>query len=403
MEYHYVGYTVDRKMVKGVVSAPDEKAAGEILDRWGYKVLQLHQIESFMPVWEKVFPSLFKVKKDVLIMFSRQLAMLMESGTDIVTALDLLQAQQSNRVFRRVINDIITDLRTGNRLLAAMSKYPDIFPKIYYLCLSVGEQAGSLETMLRQVSDYIEKEDNVKKSIKGALTYPILVSVVAIAVVILLVTFVIPAFTGLYAQLGAELPLATKMLLDISNFLRAYGIYLLALVGAAVIAAVFYFRTPNGKYEKDKLSLRLPLLGSITQMRELSYCCRTLAVLYKAGLPLTEAMDVVIEGAGNAIVAEALADVRKAMVKGEGLSLPMMRHQVFLPMMVQMVRVGEETGSLDSSLMTVAETYESESSNRMHALIGILQPAITAAIGLVVGFVAIAMLSAMYSIYGSMK
>jgi type IV pilus assembly protein PilC len=400
MEYRYIGSTVDKKMVKGVVSAPDEKAASEILDRWGYQVLKLSRVEPLLPVWEKVFPTLFKVKMNVLIIFSRQLAMLLESGTDIVTSLELLQAQQGNRVFKNILGEIITDLRTGNRLLAALGKHPDVFPSIYYRCLAVGEQTGQLEIMLRQISDYLEKEDKIRKAVKGAMTYPIIVSIVAVGVVILMVTFVLPAFTGLYRQLGAQMPLATRLLLDGTDFLRAYGIYILIAAGIAAISGVFYFRTPKGRYLWDRILLKAPIIGGYNQLRELSYVCRTLAVLFRAGLPLTEAMDVVVEGSANVIVSDALADVKKAMVKGEGLSLPMAKHSVFLPMMVQMIRVGEETGSLDSSLMTVAETYEAESSNRMETIIGLIQPAITLVIGIAVGFVAIAMLSAMYAFYG---
>lgn len=400
MDYRYIGLTTDKKMVKGVVAAPDEKAAAEILDRWGYQVIRLKRIEPFMPVWEKVFPSLFQVKRKTLILFSRQLAILLEAGIDIITALELLQAQQANRVFKKIIGETITDLRSGNRLLAALGKYPEVFPSIYNRCVAVGEQTGGLETMLRQISDYLEKQEVTKKDIKGALTYPIIVTVVAIGVVTLLVNFVFPTFTGLYRQLGAKMPLPTKILLDTTDILRTYGVHMLAALGTVVIATIFYIRTPRGKYQWDKLLLELPLIGGINQLSELSYCCRTIAVLFRAGLPLVETMDIVVEDSSNVVVSEALVDVRRAMLKGEGLSLPMSQNKIFLPMMVQMVRVGEETGSLDSSLMTVAETYESEAADRTSALIELIEPAMTLVIGLVVAFIVIAMISSMYSIYG---
>lgn len=402
MEFRYIGFTTDKKTVKGTVSATDERAAGEILGRWGYQVVKLQRIESFKLDWEKLFPSLFTVKIKVLIMFSRQLAMLLESGIDIVTSLGLLEVQQSNRVFQKILKEIITDLRSGNRLLATLEKYPDVFPPMYYRCVAVGEQTGGLETMLRQVSDYLEREEKIKKSVKGALTMPIIIVVVMIGVVVLMVTFVLPAFTGLFKQMGAKMPLPTKILLDTTDILRNYGVYMLAALGAAIIAAIFYIRTPRGKYQWDGLNLRLPIIGGINHFRELSYCCRTLAVLFRAGLSLVETMDVVVGGTSNAVIAEALVDVRKAMIKGEGLSVPMAKHPVFLPMMVQMVKVGEETGSLDSSLMTVAETYEAESSDRMEALIEMIEPAMTLVIGGVVAFIVIAMISAMFSMYEGM-
>jgi len=402
MDYRYVGYTKDKKVLEGTVSAASQEAAAQLLARQGYQVLDLKPVAPFMPSWDKVFPTLFRAKPEAIILFSRQLALLLETGTDIVTSLELLQAQASDRSFRRVLGDVISDLRGGNQLSVALSKYPEVFPQIYRRSLSVGERTGSLETVLRHVADYMEKEVTTRKGVKNALLYPVIVSIVAVIVIAILVTFVLPAFTSLYISLGTELPLATRILLALVNGLNNYGLHILiALIIAAGLAFV-YIRTPAGKYQWDRLLLRLPLIGRVNLLNELARCCRSMSLLFRAGLPLPEIMSLVIDSSGNTVVTEAFTGVQQDMLKGEGLSQPMAKHQLFLPMMVQMVRVGEETGNLDVTLLAVAETYETEAADKTRSLIALIQPALTLVIGLTVAFIAVSLVSAMYSIYGQM-
>jgi len=400
MDYQYIGYTKDKELVKGTVAAASQEVATESLARQGYQVLSLKPVAAFMPTWEKLFPSLFQVKPQEVIMFSRQLALLLESGTDIVTSLQLLQVQITNRVFHRVVGEVISDLRAGNKLSASLGKHRAIFPKLYCRSLSVGEQTGGLETVLRQVADHMEKEATAKKGIKKALAYPIVVSIVAVIVVAVLVTFVLPSFMGLYSTLGAELPLATRLLLAMVNLFQSYGVYLLVALVAAGILAAIYTRTPAGRYQWDRLALSLPLLGRVVQLGELTRCCRSMSILFRSGLPLTEIMSMTIEGSGNRVMRDALTSVQQDMLKGEGLSRPMAKNRLFLPMMVQMVRVGEETGNLDVTLLATAQAYEAEADDKTRALIGVIQPAMTLGIGLVVAFITIALLSAMYSVFG---
>jgi len=205
---------------------------------------------------------------------------------------------------------------------------------------------------------------------------------------------------GLYSTLGAELPLATKLLLAMVNWFQSYVVYLFMVLAAVSILAVIYTRTPAGKYQWDRLVLSLPLLGRIIQLNELIRCCRSMAVLFRSGLPLTEIMSMTIEGSGNRVMRDALTSVQQDMLKGEGLSRPMANNGLFLPMMVQMVRVGEETGNLDVTLLATAQAYEAEADDKTRALIGVIQPAMTLGIGLVVAFITIALLSAMYSVFG---
>jgi len=397
-----MGLTENREIVKGMIFASTEEIAGQLLANRGYQVLSLKPITAFMPSWEKIFPSLFRIKPESIIMFSRQLALLLESGIDIVTSLGLLQAQESSRNFQRVLGEVVSDLRGGNRLSVAMSKHPKIFPSIYVRSLGVGEQTGGLETVLRQIADYMERELTTAKGVKSALRYPVIVAVVAFIVVGIIVQFVLPAFTSLYSSLGAELPFMTRMLLSATSALSSYGIYLMGGVLLVAGLTFVYIKTPEGRLQWDALALRLPLLGRVSLLNELSRCCRSMALLFRAGLPLPEIMSLVIESSNNKVMKGALADVQQDMLKGEGLSRPMAKSQLFLPMMVQMVKVGEETGNLDVTLLAVAQSYETEAEDKTHALVDLIQPAMTLVIGVVVGLVALSLVSAMYSVYGQM-
>jgi type IV pilus assembly protein PilC len=336
-------------------------------------------------------------------MFSRQLALLLESGTDIVTSLELLQSQITNRTTKGVIGEIASDIRGGSSLSSAMSKHPRTFPEIYYRTIAAGEQGGNLDVVLRQMADYLERGAVTQKKIKSALTYPIMLAVVGVVAVSILVTFVLPTFTSLYAAFGAKLPLPTRIVMSLSEWLIHNGLYLLVAVIVVAGLGYIYIRTPAGRYRWDKLLLTLPVIGRINRLSELSRCCRTIALLFRVGLPLPEIMTQAINGSKNKAMVKALTETQQELIRGEGLSKPMAKRELFLPLMVQMVGVGEETGNLDNTLATVAQSYEVEADDRTSAAVGLIQPALIVIIALVVGFLAISLFSAMYSIYGQVK
>lgn len=333
-------------------------------------------------------------------MFSRQFALLLEAGTDIVTSLELLQSQVTNRMLKKIVGDVANDIRSGTSLSAALSRHPRAFSSMYHRAISAGEQGGNLEVVLRQMADYMERAVNTEKKVKNALTYPVIVAIVAVLVIGLLVTFVLPTFVSLFGAFGADLPLATRMLIGMTDWLGQYGAYLMGAIAVVAVLGFGYIRTPAGKYQWHKLSLRLPVLGRIFLLNELSRCCRTISLLFKVGLPLPEIIAMAIHGTTNKAIIEALTEVQRELVRGEGLSRPMAKSSLFLPLMVQMVGVGEETGNLDNTLATVAQSYEMESDDRTSAAVGLIQPAMIIFIGLIVGFIAIALVSAMYGIYG---
>lgn len=399
MNYHYVACSESNRIVKGKLSAPNEEAAAGMLAYSGYRVLSLKEAIPFFAAG-KLGAQFSAIKPTELVMFSRQLALLIESGTDAVTSIELLQAQSTNRSFKKILAEVLSDVRGGSALSEALSRHPRVFPQVYHRLVSVGEQTGNLETVLRRAADYIERVAITQKSVKNALIYPIIVLIVAILVIAVMVTFVLPAFSDLYSTFGVELPATTRALLAITDWTQHYGLWLLAAMIIAVVAGFAYTRTPAGKYQWGKLSLTLPQVGRINLLNELSRCCRNIALLYGSGLPLPEIMTLLIQGTRNKVMAKALTEVQKSMIAGAGLSGPMAKNKVFLPLMVQMTAVGEQTGNLDNTLNTVAESYETESDDRTKTMVALITPAMTLFIGLVVGFIALAMISAMYSIYG---
>jgi type IV pilus assembly protein PilC len=396
MEFSYVAYTADRRLVKGKLNATNEEAATDLLSYGGYQVVSLKEEVRFFNK-EKLLSRFYRIKTQEVIMFSRQLALLLESGTDIVTGLELLQDQMTNRNFSNIIGEVASDIRGGAAMSSAMSKHPRAFSQMYYRAIAAGEQGGNLEIVLRQMADFLERQLLVQKKVKNALTYPIIVGIVAIGVVIVLATTVLPAFVGLYESMGSDPPAITKMFLSLASFLTSYGIYL--LIGLIILVALLYsyIRTPNGKYQWDKLSLRLPIVGRINQLTELARICRTIALLFKVGLPLPEILALAINASDNKIVADNLTEVQQELIRGEGLSRPMNRRKIFLPLMVQMVKVGEETGALDNTVSTVAESFEVEADDKTTAAVNLIQPVMTIMVGLVIAFVALSLVQTMYS------
>jgi type IV pilus assembly protein PilC len=312
----------------------------------------------------------------------------------------LLQEQITKHSLKKVVYDIVADLRSGNQLSVAMSRHPDFFTPMACRTLSIGEQTGSLEVMLKQMAEYMEREQETRKGIKGALMYPAIAAVVTVGVVGILMFFVLPAFSNLYGSLGAQLPTITRVMISLSVVIREHALHIFLGIFIVVGLVLIYIRTSDGKMKLDMLMLRIPQLGRVRLLNELSRCCRSISLLFTAGLPLTEIMPLVIQGASNRIIAQALYGVQTDMLKGEGLAKPMAKNPIFLPMMVQMVKVGEETGSLDTSLIAVAQNYESEAHEKTKSLIAMIPPVMTIIIAGIVGLIALSMVSAMYSIYG---
>ena len=398
MDYSYVAYGKDKKLVKGKLAATNEAAAAKLLNYGGYQVLSIKPLASFIN-FSRLSALFTRISPKEISMFSRQLALLLESGTDIVASLELLQAQITNRSLQQIIGEVVADIRGGSSLSAALRRHPRAFSQMYSRAIAAGERGGNLEIVLRQMAEFIERRVVTEKRIKNALAYPIIVTFVAIAILALLVAFVLPAFTSLYSSVGGELPLATAILVNATDWLTKYGLYLLLGIVVAVILVFLYIRTPTGNYQWGKISLRLPVVGRILLLSELSRACLTISLLFRVGLPLPEVLAMASQGTSNKVLSEAVTEVQRELIRGQGISKPMSKRPVFLPLMVQMVGVGEGTGNLDTTLTTVAESYEMEADDRINAAVGLIQPVVTIIIGLIVAFIAISVVSAMYSFY----
>jgi type IV pilus assembly protein PilC len=396
LDYEYIGYTADRQVVKGKIAASGEKEAGDRLAASGYQILRLKA--SGGPAITGM-PSLFEkgAKPEEIILFSRQLALLLESGVGIVQSLDLLKAQTTNKTFAGMLNTIISDLRAGSPLSAALEKHPKAFNKMYCKMMAVGEQTGQLESVLRNLAGYAEQSAAATRKIKQAMTYPIIVLVLAVAVGFLAVTFILPPIMDMFKTLGGTLPLMTQVLIAVVTFMGNYGVYVMLAVLAGCLLLYMYSRTPNGTLVKDRFLLTMPVLGRLNLINTLARICRSITILFRSGLPLPEILKLTAESSGNMVISNALMGVEQDIIKGEGLASAMGRRPVFLPLMVEMTRVGEETGNLDNTLTIVADSFEIEAADKLTTVLGMIEPAMTVIIGLAVGFLALSIFVPIYS------
>ncbi len=402
MDFQYMAYNRKQELIKGKVSASSEAAALDLLNYAGLRALSLKEANPFISIGVKKFTSAFsRINPKEIVMFSRQLALLIESGVDIAASFDLLQEQIPNRSLKRILLDVSNDIRTGTKLSQAMEKHPKAFSPFYCRTISIAEQTGNLELALRQMADYIEKGNVSAKKVQNAFVYPVIVFVLAIVVIAVLITFVLPAFADFYDALGTDLPTVTLVLMAIVDFLLSYGLIMLAVIVGVAVVGYVYTRTSTGRYQWDRIMLGMPMWGRIIILSELSLCCRNIAVLFRAGVPLPDIMTLVISNTKNRVVSRALTEVREEMLGGQGLARPMSQRPIFLPLMVQMTAVGESTGNLDNTLDTVAQSYEMEATDRTDSLIAAIQPTMTIVMGAIVGFIAVSLIATMYSITGS--
>jgi len=404
MAYKYVAYTSERKVIEGTINVEDANIAERALEQAGYQVVSLKPVTPGLSI-KQLMPTLSgaKVKPQDVIAFSRQLARLISSGAGLMPALGLLRGEVSSKAFREIISEIIEDLKKGKPFSEAISRHPQAFPKLYSRLIEVGEQTGELEVALGEVASHMEKQRAITKKVSRAMLYPTMVLLLAGGVIILLVTVALPALTGLFAGLDVELPLPTKILLGISDFVNAHKLQLLPIGALVPMLAIWYVRRPAGRRKFDELLLRVPLIGPINHKSEISRICRTMSMLLRAGLPLSEIMGIVHHTTQNTALRHALRQVHKELLQGGGLSGPMSQNKLFPQLVTQMVMVGEETGTLESNLATVADSYEADAEERSAAFTSMIEPVMTIFIALVVGFIALSVIMPMYSVLGAVK
>jgi len=351
---------------------------------------------------EEALPSLFQVKPRDVIIFSRQLAALLRSGISLLPALEVLTEQvATSRAFKKILETMVDDLRAGGSFTQALTKHPKVFSDIYCRTIVVGEQTGNLELVLNRMADYMEKQGETAKKVSKALTYPMMVLGIGFVVGIVMMTTVMPQLLGVFKTMNVELPITTRILIDLTNILSKYPLYLL-IAGSLLVALILWLtKQPTGRRIFDRIRLSAPLIGPPTLLSELGRFCRTMAVLIDAGLSLQEIMELLPQSSNNKIIRDALERVREGLVLGEGMSEPMSRIDIFPPLMVQMVAVGEESNTLDFTMGVVADFFEVSAEEKTSTMVGMIGPLSTIFISLFVGFIALSVIMPMYTLTGS--
>jgi type IV pilus assembly protein PilC len=402
MAYKYQAYTSQKKIVEGTIEVASEKQAESALYDAGYQyILNLTEVSPGLSL-ETLVPTLFGVKGQEVIDFSNQLATLVESGISLITALQLLGGQTAKKPLKRIIDSLVAEIQGGNSLSQALGQYPRVFSNTYLQMIKASEQAGKLETGLQQAAGYLERQAIANQKIRQAMMYPAFVLLMAVGVSVLMITVALPPLIRLFESLGADLPWMTELLINVANFFINRGIYLLGGLIVLVILIVALLRMPSVQLARDQLMLKIPIIGKIIIERSMTFFCQTTSMLLSAGLRLPVIMDIVVQTNRNRIIRQALSEVRESLVQGAGLSQPMAANDIFPPLLVEMVVVGEKTGAMDSTLATLADFYEKKVNRRIDVLISMIEPVLTVIVGLVVIFLALSMITPLYSILRSM-
>jgi type IV pilus assembly protein PilC len=344
-----------------------------------------------------------KVPRNEIMNFTRQLAVFMKAGVSIMEALEVIVEETQGKMLRKIIFDLIDSLRAGDTYATACAAHPEAFPNFYVGILESAELTGNLDQVLNQLAEYIDRDQVARTKVTSALIYPAVVACMSVVTVLVLTVFVLPRFRTFFASLHAKLPLVTRLLMSAATFIGTWWYAELALVIIIVAGYTAMRRSDKGRAQLDAIILKLPVIGDITQTAVLERICRILSSMLRAGVDLPRSMAVTADSANNAVFHKALDDVRDAMMQGQGLAGPIARTGLFPGAARQMFRVGEETGTLDQQLSVAADYYNRELETKLERATALFEPAIIVFMGVVVGFVAVALISAMYGIYNQVK
>jgi type IV pilus assembly protein PilC len=375
---------------EGAMDAPDLRSAMDKLRNQKYVVVEINEAKSTSILSRLGFGK--KVKSSELCLFSRQLSTLVSSGVPLVQGLSILEEQMESPNFKSVIGSLRQDIESGISIADAMRKHPKAFEELYVSMISAGEVGGILDVILDRLSGYLENSEALKGKVKGAMTYPVVIAIVATGACLFLLTAVIPKFAAIFADMGAKLPLPTRMLLGLSAALKQYFYIIIAV---PIILFVTYSqlikRFDEFRLRVDALKLNIPMFGPIMRKMSIAKFTRTLSTLVKSGVPILQALETVAKTSGNKVIEKAIMDAREAIREGEKIADPLKKSGVFPPMVLQMIAVGEETGSLDTMLAKVSDFYEREVDDAVKGLSSMIEPLIIVFLGGVVGTIVLAM------------
>ncbi|MFA4919868.1 MAG: type II secretion system F family protein [Thermodesulfovibrionales bacterium] len=329
--------------------------------------------------------------KDIVV-FTRQFATMIDAGLPLVQALDILSSQVENKTLSKTLQQVKVDVESGATYADALRKHPRVFTELYVNMVAAGEAGGILDTILNRLATYIEKAMKLKKKVKGAMVYPIVVSTIAVGVIAIIMIFVVPTFSKMFASLGGTLPLPTRVVVNLSDFIAGVGgLLTLIAITAFVIFIVQIRRTEKGKHAIDKILLKLPIFGPLINKVSVAKFTRTLGTLVSSGVPILDGLEITAKTSGNKVVEYAIMDVRKAVMGGKTLAEPITKAKVFPPMVTHMIAVGESTGALDSMLSKIADFYDDEVDASVSNLTAMMEPMLMVFLGGAVGFIVVAM------------
>jgi len=394
-KYAFAGVDLEGKRVKGTQKAASRGDAEVALFQRDYRDLRVTEKKSILQ-YEISGP---RIKKEEVMHLSRQIAAFLRAGLPILDAVHSIGAESENSSVRRMMHDVEDGLRTGERFSATLERYPKVFPEFYRGIVRSAELTGELDTVLSRLATYMERDIEARRKIKSAMMYPMVVAAMSVVTVLVLAIYVLPKFEDFFASLDAELPLPTRMLLGTTRFLGHWG-WAIAL-GLALWALIFLVsqRFERGKYVWHAFLLKVPVLGETIRYALVERFCRVMASMVGAGVNLPEAIRVATDALRNRVFIKRLNGVTEQMLEGQGLAGPLARTQLFPGTATSMLRVGEETGSMDTQLELTAEYYEDELDYKIAKLTALFEPIVIIVMGGIVGFVAVALVSAMYGIF----
>ena len=344
------------------------------------------------------------VKARELAVFTRQFSVMIDAGLPLVQCLEILASQQENKVFQKVLVGTRSSVEGGSTLSTAMKQYPKVFDPLYTNMVEAGETGGILDTILQRLSTYIEKNVKLQRAVKSAMVYPVGVLTIAAGVIILLLWKVVPIFATLFAGLGVDLPLPTKIVIAMSNFIGSiFGLIILVGIVGAIFGLKVWHGTAGGRMAIDTIVLKLPVLGILLRKIAVARFTRTLGTLIASGVPILEGLDITARTSGNAVIEKALTKVRRSLEEGKSLTEPLKETEVFPGMVTQMIAVGEQTGAMDAMLQKIADFYEEEVDAAVKDLLTALEPIMIVFLGVVVGGVVISMYLPLFSLIGKLS
>lgn len=396
--YKYRAMNEKGEKIEGVFTAESREEVKEMIQANNYFPLMIEEPKQGVKL---DLSGLAKVKTKDISVFCRQFHTMLDAGSPINSALHILSTQHPNKKLREALSIVEDEVRKGSTLAEAMTKPKDVFPSLLISMIETGEVSGTLDSVMLRMSKHYEKENRINNKIKGAMIYPLVLATVAIGVIVFILAFVMPMFVDMFTQGGVELPTSTKILLGISSGIQSYGWLMLLATISVVIVLRRYFKSEKGQELSSKLKLTIPVIKKLNQKIIVSRFTRTLSTVLASGIPLVQGLQVVNGVIGNKVAEKALDEIKDKVIKGEGLAEPIKECGIFPMMLSSMIKIGEESGSLDDILNKTADFYDEELENEIQTATSLLEPLMIAVMGIILGFIIVSIITPIFGMYNT--